>query len=131
MIYSKQQKKFVRQLVALSLEQGQVSAARVAAVLEALADKPVRTLKPLLKLYHRYLRNEVRRSQAVVEHAGEVSDQLLQEIATSFSSHYSRPIQVETRERQDLIAGVRILIGDDVYDSSVAGRLQDLADNTR
>lgn len=131
MIYSKQQKKYVRQLVALSLDQGQVSAERVSAVLQTLADRPGRSLKPILKLYYRYLRNEVRRSQAIVEHAGDVEDQLLEAIATKLSECYHRPIEVEKRARQDLIAGVRILIGDDVYDSTVAGRLQTLAESIR
>jgi F-type H+-transporting ATPase subunit delta len=42
---------------------------------------------------------------------------------------YDRPVSAVIQQETALIAGVRVRVGDDVYDASVAGRLQRLAEN--
>jgi F-type H+-transporting ATPase subunit delta len=46
-----------------------------------------------------------------------------------FSKLYNRPVSAVTKQDTSLIAGVRVRVGDDVYDASVAGRLQRLAES--
>lgn len=123
----KKDQEFARKLVALSVVDGQVNSERVAAVLETVSTRPPRQLRRLLKLYKRGLFLELRRGSAVVEHAGEVDSSLHAELERTFSEQYGRRITVESRSRPDLIAGIRVRVGDDVYDSSVAGRLAALS----
>lgn len=123
----KAQKAFAKKLVQLSLDdKGQVSGEKVSAVLEALKQKPPRKLPTLLKQYQVQLRRALRNSQIRVEYAGALSDATLGSLQKSYSKHYNRELTISTEENKKLLAGIRVIIGDDVYDSTVAGRLSAL-----
>ena len=77
---SKQSNQFARQLFRLSLEEGQVSAERVAAVLAHLAQHPPRQPLAVLRRYHRLVARQLARNRALVEHGGPVDDGLLRAI---------------------------------------------------
>ncbi|MGE9293025.1 MAG: F0F1 ATP synthase subunit delta [Puniceicoccales bacterium] len=122
-----QLKTCAHKLVELSLDEtGRVSAERVGGVLTTLEQNPPRHLRALLKQYLVYIRQELARSQAQVEYAGELPASTLAEIRQELSEHYNRAVDVLPRENESLIAGFRVAIGDDVYDASLAGRLHAL-----
>jgi F-type H+-transporting ATPase subunit delta len=58
-----------------------------------------------------------------------LSDDTLSAIEAQFSKLYNRSVNAVTKQDTSLIAGVRVRVGDDVYDASVAGRLQRLAES--
>jgi F-type H+-transporting ATPase subunit delta len=60
-----------------------------------------------------------------------LSDEALKAIEATYSKMYGRPVTAVTKQDTSLIAGVRVRVGDDVYDASVAGRLQRLAENVK
>jgi len=116
-----------RQLYKLSLVDGRLSEERVGGVLEYVEKtKPAHSLA-VLKSYHRLVAAEVARNQAVIEHAGTVSVQTIQGIAASLAKKYGRPIATTAKANPGLLAGLRVRVGDDVYESSVAGQLSQLA----
>ena len=122
---------FARQLLKLSLgADGRPASDRVAAVLVYI-DKhtPPRALD-LLRAYHRCLAAEIARGQALIEHAGPVSDALVAQIAAAMTKRYARPIAPATQPAPALLAGLRIRVGDDVYDASARATLQSLATAT-
>lgn len=124
--HDKQAQQLARQLFKLSLVDGRLSDERVAGVLQYLdKTKPVNAVQ-VLKEYHRLVAAEVARNQAVVEHAGPVSAQTLQEIASSLGKKYGRPITAIAQPNPSLLAGLRVRVGDDVYESSAAGQLSQL-----
>ena len=130
MAANKQAQQLARQLFKLSIVDGAISADRVAGVLGYLEQlKPAHPLV-VLKAYHRLVATEFAKSQAVVEHAGTVSNSILQTIAASMTKKYGRAITVSTRANPDLLAGLRVRVGDDVYESSVSGQLDALATST-
>ena len=118
---------FARKLTALSLQDGRVSTERVAAILQSIRTRPRRQLRPLLKSYLFFIKREIARSQAVVEYAGAISADCVSDLERSLSDRYGRAITAVTRENANLIAGLRIKVGDDVRDSSIKGRLARLA----
>ncbi len=123
-------KDFARRLVGLSLDQNRVvTSERVEGVLQALAARPRRNLKTILKLYLLYIRYELRKSEAVVEHAGVISGDSLRRIEEMLTKRYDRAITATARENRDLIAGMRISVGDDVYDATVLGQLEAFSRN--
>jgi F-type H+-transporting ATPase subunit delta len=123
----KQSQQLARQLFKLSLVNGQLSAERVAGVLGYVEKtRPAHSLA-VLKAYQRLVAAEVARNHAIVEHAGPVSDSLVQQVAASLSKRYNRPITAAARPDPSLLAGIRVRIGDDVYENSVAGQLGALA----
>lgn len=127
MAANKQALQLARQLFKLTLVDGVVSAERVSGVLGYVEKtKPAHTLA-VLKAYHRLVATELARSQAVVEHAGAVTDPLLQSIAAAMTKKYGRAIAASARPNAKLLAGLRVRVGDDVYESSVAGQLSQLA----
>lgn len=123
----KQLKDFAKKLVTMSLDaDGQPSSERVSAVLEALAQEPPRGYKQLLKLYSKYLEVEIARGTARVEYAGPLPEGEVAAIEKKFTELYNRKIVAQAKENPKLIAGVRVTVGDDVYDASVATRLAQL-----
>lgn len=119
---------FAKKLVELSKEDGLVSEAKVKEVLAALKQAssvryPVRTLKAYLRL----IRRAIAAQTAEVATAGALSKEALAAIEANFSKLYDRPIQAVPVNQPSLIAGVRVRVGDDLYDASVAGRLERLA----
>jgi F-type H+-transporting ATPase subunit delta len=120
---SKQSQQFARQLFSLSLADGQVSAGRVEGVLAYLSKHPPRQPLAVLRRYQRLVATQLAKNRALVEHAGPVDDRVLRLIAAAFTRKYQRPITAAARPAPALIAGLRIRVGDDLYESSVASQL--------
>ena len=124
---TKHVQQLARQFFKLSLVNGGLSAERVAGVLEYIEKHRPTHSVAVLKAYQRLAIAEVARSQAVVDHAGPLHDSILANIAATMSRKYSRPITGVARRNDALLAGLRVRVGDDVYESSVAGQLGALA----
>lgn len=118
---------FARQLLLLSLVDDLVTPERVAGVLAYLEKHPPSRPLAVLRAYHRLVAREIARSRAVVQHAGEVGPAMLGAIEGAMSQKYHRPVTAEARRDDALIAGLRVRVGDDVYEASAAGRLAALA----
>lgn len=124
---SKQIQQLARQFFQLSLVDGALSAEHVAGVLAYLEKHPPKNLLAVLKAYRKLVAAEVARGVALVEHAGPVSDHVLSSIAGAMSQRYRRPVTARTKANPALLAGLRVRIGDDVFESSVASQLGELA----
>ncbi len=123
----KQAQHLARQLFRLSIVNGELSGERVAGVLEYVEKHQVAHPHAVLTAYHRLVAAEVARGQAVVEHAGPVSPATLTSIASNLSTRYGRKISPVAKRNDALLAGIRVRVGDDLYESSVAGHLATLA----
>ncbi|MBI5766705.1 MAG: F0F1 ATP synthase subunit delta [Verrucomicrobia bacterium] len=119
----KQIQTLARQLFKLSFDNGALTSDRVAGVLAYVEKTRPAHTTAVLKAYHRLVAAEFARGQAVVEHAGAVSEATLAGIAASMTKKYARRVTTVARKNDALLAGVRIRVGDDVYESSVAGQL--------
>jgi F-type H+-transporting ATPase subunit delta len=125
--HAKNAKQLARQLFAASLDGGAVSAERVGGVLAYVEKHRPPNPVMVLKAYERLIAAELAKGEAVVEHAGAIGDSLLGSIAAAMSRKYGRPVTATARPNPALLAGIRIHIGDDIYESSVAGQLAALA----
>ena len=124
---NKQVQLLARQLFQLSIVNGELSTEQVAGVLEYVEKhRPAHSLA-LLKVYQRLVAAEIARGQAVVEHAGFINQALLAGIAAAMTAKYQRKVSSVARRNDALLAGLRVRVGDDVYESSVAGQLAQLA----
>lgn len=123
----KQVQTLARQYFKLSLHDGVLSAERVGGVLAYIEKhRPANTVA-VLRAYERLIAAEVARGQAVVEHAGAISDATLASIAAAMTRKYNRPVSAVAKPNAALVAGLRVRVGDDSYESSVAGQLATLA----
>ncbi len=103
---------------------GRVDAERVRAI---LAEVPrafsAAQRRPLLEKFYADIARELRFSQARIEFAGTLSAGTADAIAAHFSEVYKREISPVPEENPALLGGVRVQVGDDVYDASLAGTL--------
>lgn len=118
---------YVKQLVQLSLVDGLVNAERVAGVLAYLEKNPPARPQAILLAYHKLVAAELAKGEARVEHAGPVAPEALSAIAAALAKRYGRPVAATATPNPALLAGLRVRIADDVYESSVAGQLAALA----
>lgn len=119
----KQTQQLARQLFKLSLVDGTVSAERVAGVLQYIEKNRPPHAVAVLQTYQRLVAAEIARGEAVVEHAGPITPGVLSSIEAAMTKRYGRKITTVTKPNHDLLAGFRVRVGDDVYESSVAGQL--------
>ena len=124
---TKKIQQLARQFFKLSIVDGGLSADRVAGGLQYVErHRPANSLA-VLKVYRRLIAAEIARGQAVVEHAGALHETILAGLAARMAQKYRRPIAGVARRNDSLLAGLRVRVGDDVYESSVAGQLAVLA----
>ena len=121
--------KLAKKLVELSKDSGVVTESKVAEVLAGFQQVQHRRHLTVLKTFLNYLRREVALQTAVVSTPTGLSDDAIKAIEVQFSKLYNRSVNAVTQPDTSLIAGVRVRVGDDVYDASVAGRLQRLAES--
>ena len=124
---SKKVQQLARQFFKLSVINGELSSDRVAGVLEYIEKHRPAHAMAVLKAYHRLVAAEFARGQAIVEHAGSIGDASLAAIAAAMTKKYSRPVTAVARKNDTLLAGLRIRVGDDTYESSLASQLAALA----
>ena len=124
----KQMCDLAKRLVEISLQDGEVSGNRVGEVLRTLAANPPRNYKPTLRLFKNYVDREIASYTAIVEHAGPLSKNIINSVKKFLEKDIGRSIDVQTQENPELIAGLRVTIGDDVYEDSLDFRLSPLAE---
>ncbi|MGB1127158.1 MAG: F0F1 ATP synthase subunit delta [Opitutales bacterium] len=120
---------FAKKLVEMSRDNGVVTEAKVAEVLAGIKQVKPRHELLVLKAYLHYIRKAVAEQTAVVATPGTLSPEALSAIEVNLTAVYGRPISARIESAPALIAGVRVRVGDDVYDASVAGHLKRLAEN--
>jgi F-type H+-transporting ATPase subunit delta len=125
--HHKTAQQLARQLFKLSVVNGAVSAEQVTGVLAYLEKHQPPHLMLVLRAYQRLITNELARSHALVEHAGSLGADILASLAGALSQKYKRVITATARQDARLIAGLRVRVGDDVYESSVAAQLANLS----
>ncbi len=90
-----------------------------------IAEKP-RHYVDALKVYQRLIRLETEKRHVVIESATQLNSALANQIVTNLRARYGEDLTTEFRTNPELLAGLRIKIGDDVWDGSVKNRLHKL-----
>jgi len=127
MAADKQTKLLAKQLFKLSVVNGVVSPEQVAGVLGWVEKTSPRRPVAVLKAYHHRIALELAKSRAEIEHAGPIADTTLKSIEAAMTKKYARPVTASAKANPSLLAGLRIRVGSDVYESSVAGQLANLS----
>jgi len=127
MAADKQTKLLAKQLFKLSVVNGVVSPEQVAGVLGWVEKTSPRRPVAVLKAYHHRIALELAKSRAEIEHAGPIADTTLKSIEAAMTKKYARPVTASAKANPSLLAGLRIRVGSDVYESSVAGQLATLS----
>jgi F-type H+-transporting ATPase subunit delta len=119
-------RKTARSLFRGCLTEGKLDASRVRAVTEALATEKPRGYLSILQVFSRLVRLELERRHAVIESAAPLTESEMKEVRAEITRTHGDDLTFDIAVRPDLIGGLRVRVGSDVWDGSVRARLEAL-----
>ena len=123
MTINRQAKRKATRLFRLCIADGRLNEDRVRQVVRRAIAAGYRQSPAILAHFLRLVRLELAQHTAIVESAAPVTADLRAATEASLTRRYGSGLRTTFIERPDLIGGMRIRIGSDVYDGSVLGRL--------
>ena len=124
---NKEVRQLSRQLLRSSFTDGQLDSGRVHALVKSLIEKKPRNYLAVLDNYKRLLRLEVEKRTVTIESATELAPDAGRQIVDNLKRRYGMDLTTNFVVNPELLGGMRIRVGSDVWDSSVRNRLQRLA----
>jgi len=119
-----------RELFRACLSGGGLDENRVRNVVSRVAAGKPRGYLAILTHFQRLVRLEISRRTAKIESATALSSQMQAEMQADLSRRYGAGLAFAFLQNPALIGGVRVQVGGDVYDGTVAGRLNELRNKT-
>jgi F-type H+-transporting ATPase subunit delta len=126
---TKEARRTSRQLFRVCLADGKLDESRVRTVVSSVATKKPRGYISILDAFARLISNEVDRQRASVDSATALPPATQAELQTSLSKKYGRPLTLEFHVNPELLGGIRVKVGSDVWDGSVKARLNALSES--
>jgi F-type H+-transporting ATPase subunit delta len=123
---NKETRQLARELVRASFIDGKLDGGRVSSLVKSLIEKKPRHYIQALEAYKRLIRLEVEKRSATIETATELSSEAGQELVANLKRRYGNDLTARFVVSPELLGGMRIRVGSDVWDSSVRNRLQRL-----
>ena len=120
---TKRDTRVARTLYRLCLVEGLVDETRARTVVARVVASRRRGSLGVLAHFHRLVRLNRERHTARVESAVTLPGDLRARIESSLAGRFGRGVQAVFEEAPELIGGVRLRVGSDVYDGSIRGRL--------
>jgi F-type H+-transporting ATPase subunit delta len=123
---NKEIRRLSREMVRASFTDGQLDRGKIASLVQSLIAKKPRNYIGILQNYKQLLRLEIEKRHARIESATELSAETNSRILQSLKKKYGRDLTTEFVVNRELLAGMRIRVGSDVWDGSVRHRLESL-----
>jgi F-type H+-transporting ATPase subunit delta len=119
-------RKSARSLFRACLSGGKLDASRVRAVTDALASEKPRGYLAILQVFARLVRLELGRRHVVIESAAPLTESEMNNLRADLTRTHGDDLTFDTAVRPELIGGLRVRVGSDVWDGSVRARLEAL-----
>jgi len=123
---NKEIRQLSREMLRASFTDGQLDPGRIVSVVDSLITRKPRNYVNVLKNYKRLLRFELEKRQARIETAREVDPVTQSEIVSNLKKRYGSDLTTEFVVTPELLGGMRVRVGSDVWDGSVRNRLERL-----
>ena len=123
---NKETRQLARELLRSSFTDGQLDQGRISSLVKSLIEKKPRNYLKVLEAYKRLLRLEVEKRTATIETATELPPEAGAQIVANLKRKYGSDLAANFVVNKDLLGGMRIRVGSDVWDSSVRNRLHRL-----
>jgi len=124
---SREARRAAREMFRLSLVDGRLDNARIKDLSGRLVSEKPRSYLEILKEFTRLVRLELASRHAVIESAMALPDEQTSRLSADLKTRFGDDITTEFRVQPDLIAGIRIKVGSDVWDGTVRNRLNTLS----
>jgi F-type H+-transporting ATPase subunit delta len=123
---NKEIRQLSRKMLQASFTDGQLDPGRIGSLVDSIIREKPRNYISVLKNYKRLLRLEVEKRHATIETASEVDPAIRSEIIANLRSRYGDDLATDFHVEPQLLGGMRIRVGSDVWDGSVRNRLERL-----
>lgn len=122
---SREARRQTKELFELAMVDGRLDADRLGRIATEITERKPRSYVQMLKFLTRLARLESARHHAVIESATPLADSIRAEITSSLIARFGE-ITAEFHSNPELIGGLRVRLGSDVWDGSVQSRLEAL-----
>ncbi|MEQ1749905.1 MAG: F0F1 ATP synthase subunit delta [Prosthecobacter sp.] len=123
---SKEARRTSRQLFRICIADGKLDESRVRTVVNGVASSKPNGYLGILDSLSRLVANEINGQRALVESATQLTPAIAVELQASLSKKYGRALNLEFNVNPELLGGIRVKVGSDVWDGSVKARLEAL-----
>jgi F-type H+-transporting ATPase subunit delta len=124
---NKEIRRLSRAMLRASFTDGQLDRGKIASLVQSLIEKKPRNYIDILRNYKRLLQLEIQKRHATIESAEELSPEVKGRIIDNLKRKYGNDLTAEFAVKPELLGGVRVRVGSDVWDGTVQNRLQRLA----
>ena len=116
-----------RRLFGLCQSGGRLDDAKLRSVITRLVDSKPRDYQAILAALQRLTRLDLERRKVTVESAVELDETTRNRVVAGLVKQYGPDLSMSYQVNPALLGGLRIRVGNDVFDGSVQGRLDRLA----
>ncbi len=120
---SKEARRVSRSLFRACMVDGKLDDQRVRLAVSKVAAAKPRGSIGILENFKNLVANELNRSVAVVESASELDAATKSQLQAGLNAKYGRPLSLTFEVNPELLGGLRVKVGADVWDGSVKARL--------
>jgi F-type H+-transporting ATPase subunit delta len=124
---NKESRKVCKELFRASFTDKKLDAGKIKTLVNTIAQAKPRHYLDILKNYQRLIRLEAEKTHAVIESATPLESYTSYSITNDLQAKHGSDLTTEFKVSPDLIGGLRIKIGSDVWDGSVRHRLDRLS----
>ena len=123
---NKEIRQLSREMLRASFTDGHLDPGKISSIIDSVTARKPRNYIDVLKNYRRLLRLEVEKRRAQIETASEMDPATQSEVVINLKKKYGSDLTPEFVVNPDLLGGMRIRVGSDVWDGSVRNRLERL-----
>jgi F-type H+-transporting ATPase subunit delta len=123
---NKEIRQLSREMLRASFTDGQLDAGKTRALVDSLIAKKPRNYIDVLKNYRRLLRLELEKRRARIETASQLDSATSSELVANLKKKYGNDLAAEFVVNPELLGGMRVRVGSDVWDGTVRNRLEQL-----
>jgi len=123
---NKEIRRLSREMLRASFTDGQLDPGRIASLVDSLIAKKPRNCVAILQNYRRLFRLELEKRRARVETASGVDPEISSKLIANLKQKYGNDLTAEFVVNPQLLGGMRIRVGSDVWDGTVRNRLERL-----
>ena len=116
-----------RRLFGLCQTNGRFDESKLRTVIARLIESTPRDYKAILAAVQRLTRLEIERREVTVESAVALDDGTRQRVVAGLANQYGPNLVFQFQTTPELLGGLRIRVGNDVFDGSVQSRLTRLS----
>jgi F-type H+-transporting ATPase subunit delta len=123
---NKEIRRLSREMLRASFTDGELDPGRIASLVDSLIGRKPRNYIKILKNYRRLLRLELEKRRATIETASPVDSAISSELSANLKKKYGNDLTTEFVVNPEVLGGMRIRVGSDVWDGTVRNRLERL-----